>query len=89
MHNDKIFAAYAVTLIAGVTSVISASVMAGLASLPSLGVFVEHLALSLAFRGAYKSFAGFDWVYTVARNVGFITAPDVAPEPGVMAGAGI
>ncbi len=89
MDNDKIFAAYAVTLVAGVTSVISASVMAGLAALPSLGVFVEHLALSLAFRGAYKSFAGFDWVYVAALNVGLITAPDVAPEPGIMAGAGI
>jgi len=89
VNNDRIFAIYAVTLVAGVTSVISASVIAGLATLPSFGVFVEHLAMSLILRGAYKSFAGFDWVYTAARNVGFITAPDMAPEPGIMAGAEI
>ena len=89
MNNDKIFAAYAVTLVAMVTSVIYASVMAGIAAVPTFGVFVEHLAMSLIFRGAYKSFAGFDWVYTVARNVGFITDVEVAPEPGIMAGAEI
>lgn len=89
MNNDKIFTIYAVTLVAGVASVISASVIAGVATLPSLGVFVEHLAMSLIFRGAYKSFAGFDWVYTAARNVGFITAPAVPEPPGIMAGAEI
>ena len=80
MDNDRFFAFYALTLIAGISSVITASVMAGVATLPTLGVFVEHVALSLAFRGAYKSFGGFDWVYSAGRAFGFITAQDVAPE---------
>ena len=91
MDNDKIFTAYALLLISGVASVITASVLAGIATVPTFGVFVEHVALSLTFRGMYKSFGGFDWVYTVARTVGFVTAEaaeEVLPESG-MVGAGV
>ena len=41
---------------------ITASVMAGVATLPTFFVFVEHIVLSLLFRAAYKSIGGFDWV---------------------------
>lgn len=58
MENDKLFSLYAFTLLAGVASVATASVMAGFGALPSLGVFAEHLALSLTVRGAYHSFGG-------------------------------
>ena len=58
MENDKLFSLYAFTLLAGVASVATASVMAGIAALPSLGVFAEHLVLSLTVRGAYHSFGG-------------------------------
>jgi len=61
MDNDKVFTVYALTLIAGVLSVISASVMAGVATLPTPLNFVEHLALSFGFRAAYKSLAGPGW----------------------------
>ena len=88
MDNDRFFMFYALTLIAGVTSCITACVIAGVATLPSLGMFVEHLALSLAFRGAYKSFAGFDWVYSAGRAFGLITPPEVVPDLDTM-GAGI
>ena len=88
MDSDRFFIFYALTLIAGVASCITACVMAGVASLPSLGMFVEHLALSLAFRGAYKSFGGFDWVYSAGRAFGFITPPDAVPDLDTM-GAGI
>lgn len=88
MDNDKIFAAYAVLLIAGVASVVTASVMAGIATVPTFGVFVEHVALSLTFRGMYKSFGGFDWITSLGRFVGFITVEDVMPESGML-GAGI
>ena len=39
-----------------VGSSITASVISGIATLPSMGVFLEHLALSVGFRAAYKSF---------------------------------
>ena len=88
MDNDRFFMFYALTLIAGVTSCITACLVAGVASLPSLGMFVEHLALSLAFRGAYKSFGGFDWIYSVGRAFGLITPADGVPDLDTM-GAGI
>jgi len=61
--NDKLFAAYALILVGGVASVITASVMAGVATLPTFAVFAEHILLSLLFRAAYKSIGGFDWVF--------------------------
>lgn len=61
MDDDKLFTIYALVLIAGVASVITASVMAGVAMLPTPFGFAEHLAMSLLFRAAYKSIGGFDW----------------------------
>ena len=81
MDNDRIFAAYALILVAGVASVITASVVSGIATLPSAGVFLEHLALSFGFRGAYKSLDGFDWVHDLAEFLGLITPADAVPVP--------
>jgi hypothetical protein len=61
LDNDKAFAIYALLLIAGVASMITASLVAGFATLPSPIGFVEHLALGLAFRAAYKGFGEFSW----------------------------
>jgi hypothetical protein len=63
VNNDKVFAAYAVILVGGVASVLTASVMAGVTALPTFAVFLEHVAMSLLFRAAYKSIGGFDWVF--------------------------
>ena len=70
MSNDRAFTVYALTLIALITSVISASVLSGIATLPSAGVFLEHLALSVGFRAAYHSFGGIDWLYELADALG-------------------
>jgi hypothetical protein len=70
LENDRAFTLYALTLIAIIGSVITASVATGIATLPTAGVFLEHLALSLGFRTAYKSFGGFDWVYEWADTLG-------------------
>jgi hypothetical protein len=56
-------------------------VLAGVAVLPSFGLFVEHLAMGLAFRGAYKSLGGSDWFWETARSIGFITTDEATPEP--------
>jgi hypothetical protein len=61
LDTNKAFAAYALVLIAGVGSVLTASVLAGVTSLPSPLGFVEHVALGLMVRAAYKSIGGFDW----------------------------
>jgi hypothetical protein len=61
MNNDKVFALYACTLIAGIGSVITATVLAGVTTMPSPLVFLEHLAMSFTFRAAYHSFAGPVW----------------------------
>lgn len=74
MDNDKIFAAYAVTLVGAIASVITASVMAGFATLPTVGVFLEHIALSVTFRAMYKSFGGFEWAHQALEFAGVITA---------------
>lgn len=58
MENNRIFGIYTAVLIGAVLSVITASVMAGVAVLPSFFVFVEHIAMSLLFRAAYKSLDG-------------------------------
>jgi hypothetical protein len=61
LDNDKAFAAYLLILVAGVTSTLAASVMAGFASLPSPVVFLERVALGLMMRASYKSIGGWDW----------------------------
>jgi len=55
MNNDRVFSFYAATLIAGVLSVVTASVMAGYAAVPGVIGFVSHWILSLGFRAAYNS----------------------------------
>ena len=67
MNRNSIFVIYALTLIAGVASIITASLMAGFATLPTPLVFIEHVAMGLAIRAAYKYIGGFDlsdWTLT-------------------------
>ena len=80
MNNDKAFIVYALTLAAGFASVITASVIAGFTTLPTTGVFLSHLAMSLSVRLAYKSFGGFDWIYRAAEIAGMITAHPTPPS---------
>ena len=53
--------------------------MAGVASLPTFGVFLEHLLLSLLFRAAYKSIGGFDWVFFLGPDT-YVYEPREAPS---------
>lgn len=80
MDNDRKFAAYALILIAGVTSTIATSVMVGFASLPSPLVFFEHVALGLTVRSAYKFVGGWNWAdWTVTG--------DACPAPAATLGS--
>ena len=88
MDTEKRFVAYALVLVAAVASVLTASLFAGVARLPSPLVFLEHVALGLAMRASYKSMGGWnwaDWTFTVDRP-----AADAArglATPGGTAGA--
>jgi hypothetical protein len=58
--------------------------MAGIATLPTPLVFLEHVGMSLAFRAAYKSLGRFswdDWSLTGARTAAALPTPEPAPEP--------
>ena len=87
MDNDRVFAAYALLLVGGVASVITASVTSGIATLPSAGVFLEHVVMSFGFRAAYKSLGGFEWAHEAATFIGWITPDADAATPELPAGA--
>ncbi|MGH0033783.1 MAG: hypothetical protein ACQGVK_02005 [Myxococcota bacterium] len=67
MSNDKVFAIATIGLVAAVLSVITASVVAGVASVPGPLVFAEHLFFTVGFRTAYKSLDGPGWPFWPAR----------------------
>lgn len=74
MGNDRVFAVYALGLVAGVAAMVTACILAGCTAAPATGVLLWHLALSVGLRGAYKSFGGFEWAYSLAEFAGMITA---------------
>lgn len=89
LNTDKAFAAYALILVSGVASLLTASVLVGFATLPSPGVFLEHVALGLAIRAGYKSIGGWnaaDWSITgetagEARvTAGILSSSSAAPN---------
>ena len=55
MNNDKAFALFAFSLVAAVASLFAVAVATGIASLPTLAYIIEHGALGLFIRSAYKS----------------------------------
>jgi len=91
VYNDKNFALYAVILVSGVASVITASVLAGFAALPSPAVFLEHVALGLMMRASYKTIGGFDWAdwsFTSDRTSAAVAASDFSTPTGTAAQEG-
>ena len=90
MDNDRAFAAYALVLIAGVTSTIATSVMVGFASLPSPVVFFEHVVLGLMVRSSYKFVGGWnwaDWTVTGESAAEAVSAGDMLTPSGPAADA--
>jgi hypothetical protein len=90
LDNDKAFTLYAAILIGSILSVLTASVLAGVAALPTPLVFAEHLAMSLIFRAAYKSLAGPGWYRLpteLSEVLPAVEVPAPAAEHGVAAKA--
>jgi hypothetical protein len=87
VSNDKVFAAYSLALIAGITALMTALVVSGIGALPSALGFAEHVALALGIRAAYKGVAGWDasdWTFTSGREA---VGTGLLAGPGGPAGA--
>jgi hypothetical protein len=87
MQNDKAFAAYALTLTLGILAVLAGTVAFGIVPPPSPLMFLEHLAMGLGVRWAYKSYGGFDWAEWSLMGHGAPSEAEapVAPEDGLTA----
>lgn len=79
MENDKYFSIYAFTILGALLAVVSATLQAGFTTLPSPLVFLEHIAMSLTVRAAYKSF-GWDWGFWTF-GMGSRPVAEAAPLP--------
>jgi hypothetical protein len=92
MENDKVFAAYATLLIAGISSVVLLALSSGIAAFPAAPFLLEHVALGLMIRGAYKGFDGESGFYVVVdamRNFFEAGAIEASEMPaGAMHAAG-
>ena len=61
MDNDKAFIVYALVIFTGVATIMTTVLATSAPYLPSPLNIVEHLALSLGFRAAYKTMGGGGW----------------------------
>jgi hypothetical protein len=61
LDNDRVFAVYVAVVIGGVCALWTALTVAGFPTMPPLPTFLEHVALGLGFRAAYKSIGGWNW----------------------------
>ena len=61
MDNDRAFAIYISVIVGGLACVLATAVAVGITEIPAPLVFVEHVALGLLFRAAYKSLGGPAW----------------------------
>ena len=86
MHDDKAFAVYALLLILGVaTALTSGMLLFGNGTWPSALAVVEHVALGLLMRAAYKTIGGWNWAdWSVAGDA----VPEAASAEEVLAGSG-
>ncbi len=82
LKDDKIFASYALSLIAAVVCMLAVLVYSQVATAPTAAAFMEHLAVGLLFRGAYKSLDGSNFIRETLEFTGMIGAAQETPELG-------
>jgi len=89
VESNRAFGIYVAVLVGAMLSVVTATVMAGVTTLPTFFTLVEHVSLSLLFRGAYHSFAGPYHVFDTLFESRTAKAAEqaTAPATGNMAGA--
>ena len=69
MENDKLFAVYATLIFLGIGSVVTFAIYSGVGALPAGAFMLEHVALGLLIRGAYKGFDGENGIYVVFNAI--------------------
>ena len=82
MNSDKLFAAYSITLMAAIATVITGLMLGGMDRLPPMAFVVEHLSLSLLFRSAYHSLDGSNWILSALQWGGLIGVSEEASASG-------
>jgi hypothetical protein len=88
VDNDKIFATYALSLIAGTITLVTAIFMGSGHSFPPFAFVAEHLALSLLFRSAYHSLDGSNWIVSALELSGMIgTQTSAQPDDAAASAA--
>jgi len=80
LKDDKAFATYALSLIAAVVCLLSAVVYSQLGTPPTAAQFIEHLAIGLLFRGAYKSLDGSNFIRDTLEFTGMMGGAQEAPD---------
>lgn len=85
-NNDKAFAIYAFVLIGMLLTVLTIAVAGGIAAVPGVAFLVEHVALALTIRAAYKSFDGSNPVVDFLEFYGWKT-PETSGVPDGMPAA--
>jgi hypothetical protein len=84
MDNDRLFATYSLGLIT-LTAVVAVWAMAatgfGLAAHPA-ALVIEHLALGITYRAAYKSLDGSNWILDGLHATGMLTPQDADASVG-------
>ncbi len=89
MNHDRAFAIFSLALVAAVGCLFSIAVATGIASAPTVSFIVEHAALGLCFRAAYKSLDGSNPIVDFLEFYGWKTpeAQVALPADALPAGA--
>ena len=87
MNDNRAFAAWVLIVVGGAVALLTTFVATGFAALPPLGDILEHAALGLCIRAAYKSTGGWNWAEAIADGIGAAAGgPGRCAEPGLPPG---
>jgi hypothetical protein len=87
MENDRVFKFYAGGLVLLTATMVVCAIVTLGGTFPPPEFMGEHLAMSLLFRSAYKSFDGSNWIRSAAEYANLITSSDEMNLDGSIAGA--
>ena len=85
--NDKAFAIFAISLVAAIGSLFTLAVATGIASVPPIAFIVEHVALALGIRTAYKTLDGSNPIVDFLEFYGWKSAEQTGLPSDAMASA--
>jgi hypothetical protein len=80
MENDKVFIAYAMALILGISIVVTTMIWIGTGHFPAVAFVIEHVSLGLLIRASYKSFDGPYGIFESAKEATEAAEPSFGPN---------